>query len=140
MSYINIWVLKCAYSLKEKNPLSLHCSYICISIVFWIPPVRFLPPSFHWNGSSQKYQSFTGHQIPRFGGIPVLTLINFSQEPHEVDLPSFLKYLTPSLSCHCPLLVFLPTHWLLLSHLCYSSPLVNLYMFLTPFSLSMHSP
>lgn len=49
----------------------------------------------------------------------VLSLFDYSEEFHEVYPPSFLRYLIPSLSWHHILLVFLPTHWLLLSHLCW---------------------
>lgn len=55
----------------------------------------------------------------------VLPLLDFSKEFHQVDPPSFLKHLITSLCWHHISLCFLPTHWLLVNHLCCSSSLVK---------------
>lgn len=98
----------------ERKTTLLTTLISTYSIVFWIPPVRFLPlQSFHWNCSSQKYQSFPGHQIQKS-----ISSSYFNWLLPIISWGWFSLFLETLDSFTSPSLHFLSTHWLLLRHLC----------------------
>lgn len=141
-SSTEMWI----FLMREKPTLLTLLICSCLPL-----PPESLPPGFcpQLSNKTVALKSANHFQVAKSPNhFPVLTLFDFSEQFHEVDTPSFLKYLIPSLSWHHILLAFLPTHWLLLSHLCWflflSQPL-NVHClplcFQTHFSsLSTHSP